>query len=134
MARYRIISIDNGSFGDGGDPMNRGEFDDPNAALDRAIELVDEALGRCFPSVKDAKGLMDLYTIYGDEVPMIYGEPRINFNAYDYARVKAASMFAEKFGASSPEATLPPVPEWIAKARSEVDALIANIERARTKK
>jgi hypothetical protein len=94
MARYSIVSIDNGSFGDGGSPMKRGEYDDASAAIKRAQELVDGALLEHFASAKNAGELMTYYTIHGSEVPMIYGEPRVAFHAYQYAREKANAMFS----------------------------------------
>ena len=32
----------------------------------------------------------------GSDVPMIYGEPRVAFHAYQYAREKATALFAER--------------------------------------
>jgi hypothetical protein len=37
---------------------------------------------------------MTEYARRGSDVPMIYGEPRIAFHAYQYAREKANAMFA----------------------------------------
>ena len=34
------------------------------------------------------------YTRQGSEVPMIYGEPRVAFHAYQYARERANELFA----------------------------------------
>jgi hypothetical protein len=94
MARYSIVSIDNGSFGTGGSPMKRGEFDDGDDAIACAKQLVDRALLEHFASAKSAHDLMTYYTIYGSEVPIIHGEPRLAFHAYQYAREKANAMFA----------------------------------------
>ena len=48
MARYTITSIDNNSIGAGGSSAIRGEFDDSDAALARAQQLVNGALqDRC---------------------------------------------------------------------------------------
>jgi hypothetical protein len=41
-----------------------------------------------------AHDLMAQYMLRGSEVPMIYGEPRVAFHAYQYARTKANAMFA----------------------------------------
>jgi hypothetical protein len=96
MARYSIVSIDNGDFGDGGSPAKRGDFEDGDEAIARAKQLVDEALLKHFASAKSAHELMTAYTIHGSEVPMIYGEPRLAFHAYQYAREKANALFAAK--------------------------------------
>ena len=40
-----------------------------------------------------AHELMTRYTRWGSEVPMVHGEPRMHFHAYQYAREKANSMF-----------------------------------------
>jgi hypothetical protein len=95
MSRYRIVSIDNGH---GGSSKKRGEFDDGLEAIRQAQLLVDEALLEHFSSAKSAEDLMTYYMIHGSEVPMIYGEPRLAFHAYQYAREKANAMFAVPVG------------------------------------
>ena len=93
MSRYKVVSIDNGRFADGGSPMDRGEFDDVEAAIRHAKSLVDGALLAQFSGAKTAHELMSSYTIFGSEVPMIYGEPRAAFHAYQYARERSNAMF-----------------------------------------
>ena len=92
MARYNVVSIDNAHVDKGGARVDRGEFESPEAALGRARELVDGALVRLGVAAS-AHELMALYMRHGSEVPMIYGEPRIDFHAYRYAREKANAMF-----------------------------------------
>ena len=94
MSRYRIVSIDNDHFG-GGSPRKRGEFDDGDAAIAHARQLVDTALLEHFSSASSAEQLMTFYMTHGSEVPQIFGEPRLAFHAYQYAREKANQMFAE---------------------------------------
>ena len=94
VSRYKVVSIDNGSFGSGGSPMDRGEFDDVDAAIRHAKSLVDGALLEHFGGATTAHELMSSYTIHGSEVPMIYGEPRASFHAYQYARERSNAMFA----------------------------------------
>ena len=93
MPRYNIVSMNNAHAGQGGMRLDRGEFDSAEAALTRARELVDQALDELGP-VASAQELMTQYTRRGSEVPMIYGEPRVAFHAYQYAREKANSLFA----------------------------------------
>lgn len=95
MARYNIVSIDNGSIGQGGSRNDRGEFDSAEAAIDHAKHLVDGALLEHFRDASSAHDLMGRYMRKGSEVPMIYGEPRVEFHAYQYAREKANAMFAK---------------------------------------
>ncbi len=94
MARYSIVSIDNGSIGQGGSRHDRGEFDSAEAAIGHAKHLVDGALLEHFRDAASAHDLMGRYMRKGSEVPMIYGEPRVEFHAYQYAREKANAMFA----------------------------------------
>ena len=94
MARYMITSIDNGSIGAGGSSSKRGEYNDADAALDRAQQLVNCALQQLFNGATDANDLMTRYMARGSEVPMIYGEPRVAFHAYQYARTRANELFA----------------------------------------
>ena len=94
MPRYEIISIDNWDFAEGGSPMSCGEFDTAEAAIARAQELVDGALLQHFGSASDAEHLMSYYAIFGDQVPTIYGEPKVDFDVYAYAERKAREMFA----------------------------------------
>jgi hypothetical protein len=96
MARYNVVSIDNETIGRGGRPEDRGEFESADAAIGRARQLVDTALLEHFAAAASAHELMDKYVREGSEVPMIYGEPRVDFHAYRYAREKANAMFAER--------------------------------------
>jgi hypothetical protein len=95
MARYSITSIDNNSIGAGGSSSKRGEFDDADAALARAEQLVNGALQDLLPTAGDAHELMARYMVRGSEVPMIYGEPRVAFHAFQYARTRANELFAK---------------------------------------
>jgi hypothetical protein len=93
MARYSIVSIDNARVGQGGSRLDRGEFESADAAISHAEQLVDQAL-RQLGGASSAHDLMAQYMRRGSEVPMIYGEPRVAFHAYQYARKKANAMFA----------------------------------------
>ena len=101
MARYSITSIDNNSIGTGGSSCKRGEFDDADAALARAEQLVNGALQDLLPTASDAHELMARYMVRGSEVPMIYGEPRVAFHAFQYARTRANELFAKAVVAMS---------------------------------
>ena len=96
MASYTIMSIDNNSIGAGGSSAKRGEFDDSDAALARAQQLVNGALQALLTDARDANELMTHYMVRGTEVPMIYGEPRVAFHAYQYARARANELFAPR--------------------------------------
>jgi hypothetical protein len=96
MARYSVVSIDNETIAQGGRPEPRGEFESAEAAIGRAKELVDAALLEHFASAGSVHELMAKYMREGSEVPMIYGEPRLEFHAYRYAREKATALFAER--------------------------------------
>ena len=93
-ARYTVVSIDNASFVDGGLRMTKREFNDSREALTYAERLVDGALEANFADAKSAHELMSRYTVSGSDVPKIYGEPRLDFHAYRYAREKAEAMFS----------------------------------------
>lgn len=96
MSTYRIISYDNGCFGDGGSPMNRGEYESSVEAIERAEQLVDGALAEHFSNAEDAADLMTYFRIYGSEVPYTHGEPEVTFDPYVYAKQRAQLMFAQK--------------------------------------
>lgn len=96
MSTYTIISYDNGCFGDGGAPMNRGEYDSATEAIARARELVELSLAEHFHNSKDADDLMTYFTIYGCEVPFIHGVPVIDFDPYVFAEQRAIAMHSEK--------------------------------------
>ena len=93
MARYTIVSFDNGSAGQGA-RLDRGEFESAEAALGHARQLVDGALEQ-LGVTSSAHELMSQYMRRGTEVPTIHGEPRVAFHAYQYAREKANAMFAK---------------------------------------
>lgn len=95
MARYRIVSIDNGSLGASTASTKRGEFDDVEAAIACAQELVDKALQEHLAAANDAHELMAHYMRDGSEVPQIFGEPRADFHAYQYARRRSEELFRE---------------------------------------
>jgi len=96
MPRYTIVSVNNAHPG-GGARQDRGEFTSAEAALASAKQLVDLALDR-LGVTSSVHELMTQYTRRGSEVPMIYGEPRVAFHAYRYAREKANAMFASRGG------------------------------------
>ena len=110
MSRYSITSIDNSSIGAGGSSSKRGEFDDADAALARAEQLVDGALAHLLPTAGSAHELMAHYMVRGSEVPMIYGEPRVAFHAFQYARTRATALYST---------TVRSVPSISAGAKSE---------------
>jgi len=95
MARYNIVSMNNAHAGRDGARLDRGEFDSAEAALAHAKHLVDEALGELGP-LASAHELMTQYARRGSEVPMIFGEPRVPFHAYQYAREKANEIIATR--------------------------------------
>lgn len=92
MARYNVVSFDNSRSGREGFRADRGEFDSGEAAVTHAKQLVDQALQQ-LGVASSAHELMTRYTRWGSEVPMVHGEPRMHFHAYQYAREKANSMF-----------------------------------------
>lgn len=98
MARYNVVSIDNQTIGQGGRTIDRGDFESAEAAVGRARQLVDDALLEHFAGASSAHDLMSTYMRKGSEVPMIYGEPRVAFHAYQYAREKANALFSERAG------------------------------------
>jgi hypothetical protein len=93
VARYTVVSFNNAHASGGDAPLNRREFDSGDEALTHAERLVDQAL-RQLGAVSSAHELMAQYARRGSEVPMIYGEPRIDFRAYQCAREKANAIFA----------------------------------------
>jgi hypothetical protein len=93
MARYSIVSMNNAEAGRGGARLERGEFDDAEAALAHAKRLVDAALEQ-LGAISSPHEMMMQYTRRGSEVPMIFGEPRVTFHAYQYAREKVEATFA----------------------------------------
>ena len=97
MARYTVVSIDNARVGQAGVRADSTEFESGDAALAHARELVERAL-RELGGAASAHELMAQYMRRGSEVPMIYGEPRVAFHAYQYARERADAMFAPPSG------------------------------------
>lgn len=93
-SRCTVVSIDNGSFAEGGLRTKKREFDDSQEAMKYAQGLIDGALNQHFGAAESAHELMTLYAISGSDVPKIYGEPHVDFHAYRYAREKADAMFA----------------------------------------
>jgi hypothetical protein len=93
--------------------INQGEYDDAVFALARAHLIIRrslESLYRNNPKV-DGEGLMNCYRGMG-EVPSIFGEPRVRFNAFE-----AAKSHVEKITGSQPL----PDPEWVLRLRRELN-------------
>ena len=93
MSRYTVVSFNNARPDRAGASLRRDEFDSDEEALTHAKQLVDQALEQ-LGAVSSAHELMTQYARRGSEVPIIYGEPRIAFHAYQCAREKANAMFA----------------------------------------
>ena len=93
MSRYTVVSFNNAHPDRVGASLRRDEFDSDEEALTHAKQLVDQALEQ-LGAVSSAHELMTQYARRGSEVPIIYGEPRIAFHAYQCARQKANAMFA----------------------------------------
>jgi hypothetical protein len=71
------------------DPAERrhlvmGGFDEADEALKCAKEIVDCFLSDQLGHGKSPEEARKMFSCYG-EVPMIFGEPKINFNPFDYA-------------------------------------------------
>jgi hypothetical protein len=92
VSRYTVVSFNNAHAGQGGAAPTRSQFDSGEEALAHANALVDQALLQ-LGAAASAHELMALYGRRGSHVPMIYGEPRIPFHAYQCAREKANAMF-----------------------------------------
>jgi hypothetical protein len=93
VSRYTVVSFNNAQPDKAGASLRRDEFDSGDEALTHAKQLVDQALEQ-LGAVSSAHELMTQYARRGSEVPIIYGEPRIAFHAYQCAREKANAMFA----------------------------------------
>jgi hypothetical protein len=93
VSRYTVVSFNNAQPDRAGASLRRDEFDSDEEALTHAKQLVDQALEQ-LGAVASAHELMTQYARRGTEVPIIYGEPRIAFHAYQCAREKANAMFA----------------------------------------
>jgi len=93
VSRYTVVSFNNAHPDRVGASLRRDEFDSDEEALTHAKRLVDQALEQ-LGAVSSAHELMTQYARRGSEVPIIYGEPRIAFHAYQSARQKANAMFA----------------------------------------
>jgi hypothetical protein len=93
VSRYNVVSFNNGPAGREGAALDRGEFATGDEALTHARQLVAQALEQ-LGTASSADELMAQYARRGSEVPMIYGEPRVAFRAYECAREKANAMFA----------------------------------------
>lgn len=68
-----------------------GEFDSPEEALLAAKKVVVDFLKLNRPSMKSAQELSDQFSYFG-EVPMILGDPQVDFNPYDFAEVEAIKI------------------------------------------
>ncbi len=70
-----------------------GEFDSAEGALLAAQRVIIDFLRVNRPTMKSAQELADQFSTFG-EVPMILGEPQVEFDPFDFAEVEARKMFA----------------------------------------
>ena len=110
--RYKVESYDAYDIPDS-HWIKSGEFDTAEKALVRAHRIIRCSLETLWHLNKkpDADGLMSCYRGAG-EVPSIFGEPRVRFNAFE-----AAKSHVEKITGSQPL----PDPEWVLRLRRELN-------------
>ena len=70
-------------------------FDDPDKALACAKEVVDSYLRQELSRGKSPAEARKMYSCFG-EIPMISGEPHIDFNSSDYADARTSQLSLEK--------------------------------------
>ena len=74
--------------------LRHGRFEVAGDALAVARAVVEKSLRDHLGSAKSAAGLRSSFSSYG-EVPMIFGEPRVEFDPFRYADEVAPIIFAE---------------------------------------
>lgn len=90
--KYIVYVDDNFHFMDDSERYCAGEFDKPDDALAKCIEIVESSLQDSAGIEKSADALYSSYTMFGED-PFIIGPTNIEFSAWDYAKKRSEEIY-----------------------------------------
>ena len=90
--KYIVYIDDNFHFMDESERYCAGEFDNPDDAVTKCIEIVDSYLEEATKIEKNADSLYSSYTMFGED-PFIIGPTDVEFSAWDYAKKRSEEIY-----------------------------------------
>jgi hypothetical protein len=110
---YIVESYDNYDAPSERRHLKHGEFQHGAEALAAAQRVIDKDLLSAITAGKSAAEALELWRHFG-EVPMIFGEPRIGFDPFEYAKRRAAELGKAKT----------PAPAELSRMLAEMNKLV----------
>lgn len=92
--RYRVVSYGSFATGDTDGIREHGQFDDADEAVHMAQLVVEASLRHDSGAAKSAENLATRYWDFGT-VPVIWGDPKPDFEPHAYAKEIAPDIWAE---------------------------------------
>jgi hypothetical protein len=93
--KYVVYVDDNFHYMDESERYCAGEFDIPEDAITKCIEIVESSLEGSAKIENNADALYRSYTMFGDD-PFIIGSTSVVFSAWDYARKRCKEIYPIK--------------------------------------
>jgi len=95
--RYRVVSYGSFQTGDTDGLLEHGQFDDAKEAVRMAQVVVESSLRQDAAAANSSEELGRRYWDFGT-IPVIWGEPRPDFDPYTYAKQVAPLIWSEYIG------------------------------------
>jgi GTP diphosphokinase / guanosine-3',5'-bis(diphosphate) 3'-diphosphatase len=122
--KYRVVSYGSFQTGDTDGIREHGHFDDAREAVKMAQLVVDSSLRQDAAASKSADDLGKRYWDFGT-VPVIWGEPKPEFEPHVYAKQAAPVIWAEYQGRVAQRDAISREVQWEqAKARNDKIVLV----------
>ena len=93
---YQVYVSDRGQFGDVG--QLESEFDNAEAAIEFAKDIVDSSLKRGVSSCDTAESLFLQYMGFGEYPSIEHETENVSFSAKDYAEKRCVEIFKDENG------------------------------------
>ena len=120
--RYRVVSYGSFQTGDTDGLLEHGQFDDPKEAVRMAQVVVESSLRQDAGASNSSEELGKRYWDFGT-IPVIWGDPRPDFDPYTYANQVAPLIWSEYIGRVSRYDTQSREVQW-EQARARRDKLL----------
>ena len=94
--KYIVFVDDNFHFMDESERYIAGEYDTAEEALEKSKSIVERSLAESMGSALSAYDLCNSYEFFGED-PFIVGPTKVDFSAWDYARIRSKELIKITF-------------------------------------
>jgi hypothetical protein len=94
--KYIVFVDDNFHFMDESERYIAGEYDTPEEATEKCRSIVERSLVESMGSALSANDLCNSYEFFGED-PFIVGPTKVDFSAWDYARIRSKELIKISF-------------------------------------